>query len=92
LYGSNRYRLELFVLPAQCEQPVARLAGQVNHPAGNPSQPFQALGEVHPVKACKEGLQIFYRLADQSVLNLLREMQSLAWRQLAEVDKTVRLL
>jgi rhodanese-related sulfurtransferase len=88
---SNSNRLELLDLLAQCERPVEALAEQVHLSVANASQHLQVLREVHLVKAHKEGLQVFYQLADEGVLNLLREMQYLARRQLAEVDRTVRL-
>ncbi len=88
---SNSNRLELLDLLAQCERPVEALAEQVHLSVANTSQHLQVLREVHLVKARKDGLQVFYQLADQSVLGLLREMQYLAQRQLAEVDRTVRL-
>jgi rhodanese-related sulfurtransferase len=49
------------------------------------------LKEVHLVRARKEGLQVYYQLADEGVLGLLRQLQYLAQRQLAEVDRTVKL-
>jgi rhodanese-related sulfurtransferase len=88
---SNSNRLELLDLLAQCERPVEGLAEQVHLSIANTSQHLQVLREVHLVKARKEGSRVFYQLADASVLSLIREMQTLARRQLAEVDRTVRL-
>lgn len=88
---SNSNRLELLDLLAQCERPVEGLAEQVHLSIANTSQHLQVLREVRLVKARKEGLQVIYQLADESVLSLLRKMQDLARRQLAEVDRTIRL-
>lgn len=89
LASSNR--LELLDLLAQCERPVEALAEQAHLSLANTSQHLQVLREVHLVKARKDGLQVYYQLADQGVLDLLRNLQYLAQRQLAEVDRTVRL-
>lgn len=88
---SNSNRLELLDLLAQCERPVEALAAQAHLSIANTSQHLQVLREAHLVKARKDGLQVYYQLADESVLSLLRQMQYLAQRQLAEVDRTVRL-
>jgi len=88
---SNSNRLELIDLLAQCERPVEALAEQAHLSIANTSQHLQVLREVHLVKARKDGLQVYYQLADQGVLDLLRNLQYLAQRQLAEVDRTVRL-
>lgn len=88
---SNANRLEILDLLAQCERPVEALALEAHLSIANTSQHLQVLKEVHLVRARKEGLQVYYQLADEGVLGLLRQLQYLAQRQLAEVDRTVKL-
>jgi rhodanese-related sulfurtransferase/DNA-binding transcriptional ArsR family regulator len=88
---SNANRLEILDLLAQCERSVEALSLEANLSLANTSQHLQVLKEARLVKARKEGLQVYYQLADEGVLGLLRQLQYLAQRQLAEVDRTVRL-
>lgn len=88
---SNQNRLELLDILAQCERPVEALAEQAGLSVANTSQHLQVLREVHLVKARKEGVQVYYQLASEEVLHLLRQMQKLANSQLAEVERTMRL-
>ncbi len=88
---SNQNRLELLDILAQCERSVEALADQAGLSIANTSQHLQVLREAHLVKARKDGVQVYYQLASEEILHLLRQMQKLANNHLAEVERMVRL-
>lgn len=82
-------RFELLDLLAQGERSVDELAQESGLSLANASQHLQALREVHLVSSRKEGLRVFYRLADPEVSHLILIIRGLAQRQLADVDRIV---
>ncbi len=83
-------RLELLDLLAQGERPVEALAREAALTVANASAHLQVLREARLVEARKEGLYVYYRLADASVGALTRSLRGVAERQLAEVDRVVK--
>jgi rhodanese-related sulfurtransferase/DNA-binding HxlR family transcriptional regulator len=86
---ANPHRLEIVDLLAQGERSVEELAKEAALSIANASQHLQALREAHLVTARKEGLRVYYRLADASVYQLIQVVREIAERQLAEVERIV---
>lgn len=86
---ANPHRLELVDLMAQGERSVEELATEAALSIANASQHLQALREAHLITARKEGLRVYYRLADASVYHLIQLLREIAERQLAEVERIV---
>ena len=86
---SSPGRLEILDILAQGERPVDAIADQTNLAVANTSRHLQVLKAAHLVTSRKEGLQVFYRLADPLVLEGYRSLQRLAQARLAEVDRLV---
>jgi len=83
-------RIELIDLLAQGERNVETLAREAALTLANTSRHLQVLKGAGLVAARKDGLQVFYRLADPLVLDGYRSLQALARARLAEVDRLVR--
>jgi rhodanese-related sulfurtransferase/DNA-binding transcriptional ArsR family regulator len=88
---ANPHRLELVDLLAQGERSVEELANEAALSIANTSQHLQALREAHLVTARKEGLRVYYRLADPTVYQLVQLIREIAERQLAEVERIVNI-
>lgn len=82
-------RLELIDLLAQGERHVEALAAEANLTLANTSRHLQVLKAANLVTARKEGLQVFYRLADANVQHGYRALQELAEARLAEMGRLV---
>jgi rhodanese-related sulfurtransferase len=87
---SNGHRLELLEYLAQGERSVESLARLAGLSVANTSQHLQLLRQSGLVAARKEGLYVFYRLADGEAVRLVSSMRRLAESQLAEVERLVR--
>ncbi len=83
-------RLELLDLLAQGDRAVESLAAEASLSVANCSQHLQVLREARLVESRKEGLYVFYRLADESVSGFWLALRSLAERRLADVERIVR--
>jgi rhodanese-related sulfurtransferase/predicted transcriptional regulator len=83
-------RLEILDLLSQGEKPVERLARQAGLSVTNTSNHLKELRSAGLVASQKEGLHVYYRLADPAVHDFLRCLQEIARRQLAEVREIVR--
>jgi len=82
-------RIELIELLAQGERPVEALAAEAGLSVANTSRHLQVLKAANLVMARKEGLHVFYRLADPLVRNGYRALQQLAEARLAEIGRLV---
>ncbi len=87
---ANPHRFELIDLLAQGERSVEELAKEAEVSVANASQHLLALREAHLVTSRKEGLRVFYRLADPSVFRLVQLVREIAEHQLAEVDRLMK--
>ena len=87
---SNPHRLEMLELLAQGERTVDSLATEIGLSVANTSQHLQALRQAALVDSRKQGLFVFYRLADPSVFDLSRAIRTVAERQLADLQRLVR--
>ncbi len=85
----NPHRLELIDLLAQGERSVEDLAAEAALSVANASQHLQVLRRARLVEARKQGLRVFYRLAEPQVFLAVRAVRKLAERRLSEVDRLV---
>ena len=84
-------RLELLDLLSQGEKTVEQLAEQARLGVKNASAHLRVLREARLVENRKESPHVFYRLADEAVLRVVRELEALAQLRLAEVEQISRL-
>ena len=82
-------RLELLDLLAQGERTVEDLAGEAALMVANASQHLHVLRSARLVESRKEGLYVYYRLADPAVYTLWRALREVGERRLAEIDRLV---
>jgi rhodanese-related sulfurtransferase/DNA-binding transcriptional ArsR family regulator len=87
---ASPHRLELLELLAQSERTVDSLATETGMSVANASQHLQTLREAGLVESRKEGLFVYYRLADPAVLDLFRALRIVAERRLADLERIVR--
>jgi rhodanese-related sulfurtransferase len=84
------HRLELIDLLAQGERSVEALAAQAALTVANTSRHLQVLKGARLVETRKDGLRVFYRLADAQVFDVVRSIRALAERRIAEVEQLVQ--
>lgn len=87
--GSPR-RLEMLEVLAQGERSVEDLAAQTGLSLANASRHLQVLRAARLVEARKDGLRVFYRLAELEVYDAVRAVRGLAERRLTEIEALVR--
>lgn len=87
---AHALRLELLEAMAQGERSVDALAKACGLPLANASHHLLLLKDCGLATSRKEGLQVFYRLADPEVMALVSALRHIAERQLAEVERIVR--
>lgn len=83
-------RLELLDLLAQAEKTVDTLAAATGMQVKNTSAHLRVLRQTNLVATRKAGTFVFYRLADDNVVRLIRELQATARARLAEAEKAAR--
>jgi rhodanese-related sulfurtransferase/DNA-binding HxlR family transcriptional regulator len=83
-------RLEILDLLSQGERNVEEIARQIGQSVKNTSAQLRVLRQAQLLASRKEPPYQYYRLADDGVFVFLRELQWLARRRSAEVDRTVR--
>ena len=84
------HRIEMLELLAQGERTVDSLATEIGLSLANTSQHLQALRQAALVDSRKEGLFVYYRLADPAVFELCRATRRVAERRLAELERLVK--
>lgn len=82
-------RIEIIDLLAQGERHVDAIAQETGLKVGNTSRHLQVLKGANLVATRKDGLLVYYRLADPLVLRGYRALQRLAEARLAEVGRLV---
>jgi rhodanese-related sulfurtransferase/DNA-binding transcriptional ArsR family regulator len=82
-------RIEIIDLLAQGERNVEIIAQETGLAVGNTSRHLQVLKGANLVASRKEGLQVYYRLADPMVLRGYRTLRELSESRLAEVGRLV---
>lgn len=83
-------RLELLDLLCQGPRTVEALANEAGQSLANTSQHLQVLRTARLVEAEKRGLFVTYRLADDKVCKLYRELRTLAESRLHEIQAVTR--
>ena len=83
-------RLEILEQLAQGERSVEVVADRTRVSMANASQHLQHMRRAGLVAARRTGKFVFYRLADDAVLNLLASLRCIAEAQSAEVERVVR--
>lgn len=87
---SNGHRLELLEVLAQGEHSVETLAQETGMTVANASQHLQVLLAARLVERRREGVSIYYRLADERVFRLWQAMREVGEIHLAEIDRLVQ--
>jgi rhodanese-related sulfurtransferase len=82
-------RIEIIDLLAQGERHVEAIARETGLTVANTSRHLQVLKGASLVATRRDGLQVFYRLADPMVLRGYRALQELSEDRLAEVGRLV---
>ena len=88
---SSPKRMELLDLLAQGEKTVELLAEQSATPIKNTSAHLRVLRQANLVERRGQGTYVFYRLADDDVLRVLRAIEALGHRRFADVQQMVQL-
>jgi rhodanese-related sulfurtransferase/DNA-binding transcriptional ArsR family regulator len=88
--AAHPYRLELLEQLAQGERSVEVLADRLKLSVANASQHLQHMRRGGLIAARREGKFVFYRLADDAVLDLVAALRRVAEAQSAEVERVVR--
>jgi rhodanese-related sulfurtransferase len=87
---ASPHRVELLDLLAQSERTVESLARETGRTVNNTSSHLAVLKTARLVETRKAAQFVFYRLADDAVVALLRSVQALARRRLHEVEHLAR--
>jgi rhodanese-related sulfurtransferase len=87
---ANAARLELLDLLAQGERSVEDLAAAARMKVSNTSAQLRMLAGAGLVASRRDGVRIFYRLADSGVTALIGQVQEFAEGRLAEVEQAAR--
>jgi rhodanese-related sulfurtransferase len=88
---SSPKRLAILELLSQCERPVETLAEAAGLKVANARNHLRVLHAAGLVERRKDGQRVLYRLASPRVFRLLRELQTVAQDEVAEVGKLVEL-
>ncbi len=83
------HRIEMLELLAQGERTVDSLATEIGLSLANASQHLQALRQAALVDRRKDGLFVYYRLADPAVFEVCKAIRSVAERRLADLERLV---
>ena len=87
---ANPGRLELLDLLAQGERSVEELAKAARMKVSNTSAQLRMLAGAGLVTSRRDGVRIFYRLADSGVTAFIGQLQDFAASRLAEVEHAAR--
>jgi len=83
----NPHRIEILELLAHGERTVDSLATETGLSLANTSQHLQALRQAALVDGRKEGLFVYYRLAEPAVFELCAAIRRVAERRLADLER-----
>jgi ArsR family transcriptional regulator len=87
---AHAHRLDLLEHLAQGERSVEVLADRTGLSIANASQHLQHMRRAGLVANRRDGKFVYYRLADDAVLDLLAALRRIAERNVAEVERLVR--
>jgi rhodanese-related sulfurtransferase len=83
-------RLAILDVLAQSERTVEDIAREIGASVANTSQHLKQLRAARLVEARRDGIFIFYRLADENVLRLSQIIRKVGEARYAEIDQVVR--
>ncbi len=86
---SSGHRLELLEVLAQGEHSVEALAHETEMSVANASQHLQVLRAAQLVEVRREGVYIYYRLADERVFSMWQAVRQVGEARIAEIDRVV---
>ena len=86
---ASPHRIEMLELLAQGERTVDSLATEIGLSLANTSQHLQALRQASLVDSRKDGLFVYYRLADPVVFELCSAIRGVAEQRLADLERLV---
>ena len=86
----HAHRLELLEQLAQGERSVEVLAQRTGLSIANASQHLQQMRRGGLVASRRDGKFVYYRLADDGVLDLMAALRRIAERNVAEVERVIR--
>ena len=86
---SHPHKLEILELLAQGERSVEDLANVAGLTVANTSRHLQQLRRAGLIASRKEGLYVFYRVAGNDVIDLLRSLRRTGQRHISEVNEVV---
>ena len=86
---SSAHRLELLEVLAQGEHSVEAVARETDMSIANASQHLQVLRTAQLVDVRRDGVYIYYRLADEQVFTLWQTMRHVGEARIAEIDRIV---
>src|SRR6266699_4604647 len=87
---SSAHRLELLEVLAQGEHSVEELAKETGMSVANASQHLQVLRAAQLADVRREGVYIYYRLADERVFRLWQAMREVGEARIAEIERIVQ--
>jgi len=85
----NAHRLEILDLLGQGERSVDSLATEIGISIANASQHLKALQHAQLLESRKDGLFVYYRLADPAISKLTSALRGVAEERLAELEELV---
>ena len=86
---SNGNRLQILEYLAQTERSVDDLANIAGLSVANTSQHLQQLRQVGLVSSSKQGLKVYYRIASDDVIELMKVLRRVAEIHVADVGQLV---
>ena len=87
---SSPKRLEIIDILEQGEKDVETLSRQISATFANTSRHLQILKNARLVESRRDGVRMYYRLADEKVFNCWKSLQSLAENRVAEIREVLR--
>jgi len=87
---SSPKRLEIIDILLQGEKDVETLSKQISASFANTSRHLQILKNVKLVESRREGVRIYYRIADDRVFNCWKGLQLLAESRVAEIREVLK--
>ena len=85
----NAHRLELLELLANGPKSVDEMARESRISLANASQHLQKLKQYKLVKSRRKSTTIYYMLADESILELIKSLHQTAYNRLTELKHTI---
>lgn len=80
---ANQKRLEILQLLNNKELPVSEMVEMLGMPQANISQHLSLLRQVRIVSTRKDGLRVYYRLTDERITSIVRELRAFLKSQYA---------